>query len=492
MMTSRLGAPPSAALAALCLIVGTLGAAALTAYYGPTAFVAVLALGAVVLLLSMVRRAGVLDPWAIALVLLLSANYNLLFNFNSFVTEGVSRARMVTPAATVGLVVFAALQYARLDTSRRRLRLSPVDALFGLLVALATLALVRGIYADNPTVYLVGDYGQILQTTAAYIAIRVYWLNAGNEGMRRFLILLGLSWGIRAAAELAFPTARGTAIIVIEGETLLRRTDPLGPIAVPLLMGLVFSERQRERRLLLAGSLALVAIQNLLGFTRAHYLALGVAVPALMIVALHRPQVRGAALRSLVVAALAVVAAYALFAPFRGAVHYSWDRFLETFEPTTQSRLHRQAETNVVFQYVRAAPLTGYGLGYEYDGVDPETLRGTMVHFVHDDYLALALRGGILLMGAWVAILGYAAWRGFTSPGSLGPLVSAGAAAAVLAEAIAAIPSGSALGYVVGPIIAVAIVVATWRPGEETAPVWPTESLVDYPKVGHTALLEGA
>jgi hypothetical protein len=492
MITSRLGAPPSAAIAALCLVIGTLGTAALAAYYGPTAFVAVLALAAVLLLLSMVRRAEVLDPWAIVLVLLLSANYNLLFNFNAFIAEGLSRGRIVTPAATVGLALFAALQYAQLRASQRRLRPSPVDAMFGLLVVLATLALVRGIYANNPTVYLVGDYGQILQTTAAYIAIRVYWLNAGNEGMRRFLILLSLSWGIRGAAELAFPATRGTAVLVMEGETLLRRTDPLGPIAIPLLMGLIFSERQRERRLLLAGSLVLVVIQNLLGFTRAHYLALAVAMPVLMVVALRRPQVRGAAARSLVVAALAAVAAYAFVSPFRGAVDHSWTRFLETFEPTTQSRLHREAETNVVFEYVQSAPLTGHGLGFEYEGVDPETLRGMTIHFIHNDYLALWIRGGILLMSAWIAILGYSVWRGFTSPSSLGPLVSAGAAAAVLAEGIAAIPSGSALGYVVGPVTAVAIAVAAWQPVEEAVPARPRESLADHPTVGHAVLLESA
>jgi O-antigen ligase len=289
--------------------------------------------------------------------------------------------------------------------------------------------------------------------------------------MRAFLCLLAASWGLRSAVELAFPEARDSAIIVLEGETLFRRTDPLGPIAIPLLMGLLFSERHGDRRLLLGGSLALIVTQNLLGFTRAHYLALGVAVPLLLLVALRRPQVRGTALHAVLIGVLAAGALYGAVSPVRGEVDRAWDRFLATFDPTTQSRLHREMEGEAVLTYVRSAPLTGYGLGFEYEGVDPETLRGEPIHFVHNDYLALWLRGGILLSAVWVAILAYSAWRGFTRSNRLGALVSAGAASGVLAEAITAFFSGSAFGYVAGPVMALAIAVGMWQPGKEALPL---------------------
>jgi hypothetical protein len=446
-----------------------LGAGLAVASGGMPGFAVLLALAGGLLAVRLAWRGGVLEPWGIVLVLLLSANYNVIFNFNAFVAEGASRARTITPVATACLALFTVLQNERRRSQGLPFKQSPVDMLFVVLFALSTLALARGIQVGNPTVFVMGDYGQLLQVIVAYAAVRMYWLNAGNEGMRAFLCLLAASWGLRSAFELALPEARGAAVIVMEGETLFRRTDPLGPIAIPFLMGLLFSERQGDRRLLLSGSLALVVAQNMLGFTRAHYLALGVAVPVLLLVALHRPKVRGTALHAVLIGALAAGALYAAVSPVRGEVDRAWGRFLETFDPTTQSRLHREAEGEVVLHYIRSAPLTGYGLGFEYEGVDPETLRAGPVHFVHNDYLALWVRGGILLTGVWVVILGYSAWRGFTRLNRLGPLVSAGAAAGVLAEAITGIPSGSAWGYVAGPIMALAIAVATRRPDEETA-----------------------
>ena len=461
---------PRIAIATSCLVVMGLGAGLAVASSGIPGFALLLALAGGLLAVRLAWRGGVLEPWGIVLVLLLSANYNVVFNLNAFVAEGASRARMITPAATACLVLFVVLQNERRRALGLPFKQSPVDVLFVVLFALSTVALARGIQVGNPTVFVMGDYGQLMQVIVAYAAVRMYWLNAGNEGMRAFLCLLAASWGLRSAFELAFPEARGAAVIVMEGETLFRRTDPLGPIAIPFLMGLLFSERQGDRRLLLSGSLALVVAQNMLGFTRAHYLALGVAVPVLLLVALHRPQVRGTALHAVLIGALAAGALYAAVSPVRGEVDRAWGRFLETFDPTTQSRLHREAEGEVVLHYIRSAPLTGYGLGFEYEGVDPETLRAGPVHFVHNDYLALWVRGGILLTGVWVVILGYSAWRGFTRLNRLGPLVSAGAAAGVLAEAITGIPSGSAWGYVAGPIMALAIAVATWQPAAEMAP----------------------
>jgi hypothetical protein len=465
----RVDDSPRVAVATSFLIVLALGAGLAVASGGAPAFAAVLALGGALLAVRLASRGGLLEPWGVVLVVLLSANYNVLFNLNAFIAEGASRGRMLTPVATAGLALFVVLQNERRSALHVPFRLSPVDGLFAALFALSTVALVRGVYAGNPRVYLIGDYGQLMQMIVAYAAVRMYWLNAGNEGMRAFLCLLAASWGLRSAVELAFPEARGTAVIVLEGETLFRRADPLGPIAIPLLMGLLFSERNGDRRLLLSGSLALIVAQNLLGFTRAHYLALGVAVPVLMLVAVRRPQVRGTALHAVLIGALVAGGLYVVVSPVRGEVDRAWGRFLETFDSTTGSRLHREAESAALLNYVRSAPFTGYGLGFEYEGADPETLRGKTVHFVHDDYLALWLRGGVLLAGVWIAILGYSIWGGFLRLSDLGPLVSAGAAAGVLAEAITAVFSGSAFGYVAGPVMALAIAVATCRPDEEMA-----------------------
>jgi hypothetical protein len=422
-----------------------------------------MALGVVVL----AWRAQLLDWWALALVALISANYNLFLNANAFIAGGADRGRTITIAATIGFALFAFALNERRHARGISWRLERVDVLAGAFAAAACVALIVGLRHDNPQAYIIGDFGQILQLIAAYVAVRLYAQVAGPEGMRSFLILLGLSWGLRAAAELLFPEARGTALIVLDGERLFRRTDPLGPLALPLLLGLTMSERRADRASLLLGSTALVAVQNLLGFTRAHYLALGVAIPFVLLVALAHREGRGRLGSAAPFLGLILIVAYAVLAPARAAVGEAWTRFDDAFDPQTRSRIHREAENEAVLETIRQEPVLGQGLGTEYRGVDPFTLAPAEVHFVHNDYLALWLRGGVLLVGTWVALLAYAFWRGVTAPSALGALTSTGAAAAVLGAAVTAIVSGSAFGYVAGPITALMIVAATSRFAEE-------------------------
>jgi SAM-dependent methyltransferase len=428
---------------------------------------AALAVGVV----ALAWRAQLLDWWALALVALLSANYNVFLNANAFIAGGADRGRTITIAATIGFALFTVALNERRRARAIPWRPSPADALAGAFVVAACVAFVVGLRRDNPQVYLLGDFGQILQLAAAYVAVRLYALVAGPVGMRSFLVLLGLSWGLRAAAELLFPEARGTALIVLDGERLFRRTDPLGPLALPLLLGLTMSERRADRASLLLGSALLVAAQNVLGFTRAHYLALGVAVPFVLLIALAHREGRGRLGSAAPFLGLTLIVAYAVLTPARVAVDDAWARFEEAFDSQTRSRIHREAENEAVLGAIRKEPVLGQGLGTEYRGIDPFTLAPTEVHFVHNDYLALWLRGGVLLVGTWVALLTYAVWRGVTAPSALGSLASAGAAAGVLGAAVTAIVSGSAFGYVAGPITALMIVAATWRAAEEPQPV---------------------
>lgn len=427
---------------------------------------AALALGVV----ALAWRAQLFDWWALALVALVSANYNVFLNANSFIAGGTDRGRTITIVATIGLALFALAQNERRRARGISWRIEHVDALAAMFLAAACIALAVGLRSGNAQVYVIGDFGQILQLVAAYAAVRVYALVAGPEAMRSLLILLGLSWGLRAAAELLFPDARGTALIVLEGERLYRRTDPLGPLALPLLIGLTMSERRADRAGLLLGSTVLVAAQNLLGFTRAHYLALGVAVPFVLLVALAHREGRGRLAAAAPFIGLFLIIVYAVLAPARAAVDDAWSRYEDAFDPQTRSRVHREAENEAVLETIRQEPVLGQGLGAEYRGVDPSTLGPAEVHFIHNDYLALWLRGGVLLAGSWVALVIYAMWRGVAAPSALGALASAGAAAGVLGAAVTAIVSGSAFGYVAGPVMALMIVAATWRAGEEASP----------------------
>jgi hypothetical protein len=451
-------------LAALIPIAGLLGAAA-----GLRQTELLIGLGAALAVgvVALAWRAQLLDWWALALVALLSANYNLFLNANAFIAGGADRGRTITIAATIGLALFAIAQNERRRARGVPWRLERIDVLAGAFLAAACAALLVGLRNHNPQLYLIGDFGQILQLVAAYAAVRMYSLIAGPEAMRSFLILLGLSWGLRAAAELLFPEARGTALIVLDDERLYRRTDPLGPLALPFLIGLAMSERRADRASLLAGSTMLVAAQNVLGFTRAHYLALGVAVPFVLLMALAHREGRGRLASAAPFLGLFLIVAYAVLPPARLAVDDAWARFEDAFDPQTHSRVHREAENEAVLETIRQEPVLGQGLGAEYRGVDPFTLAPAEVHFIHNDYLALWLRGGVLLAGAWVALLLYAIWRGITAPSALGALTSAGAAAGVLGAAVTAIVSGSAFGYVAGPITALLIVAATWRAAPE-------------------------
>jgi len=454
-MEPRLALPAGAAFAAA----GLAGAAVALHETAAPAIVGLLALGG---LLWLAWRAGLLDAWALLLVALLSANYNVFINANAFIAGGADRGRTITAVATVGLVLFALAQNELRRSRGVPVRLGLIDGLMGALLVVATAAFARGWSLGNPRVYLLGDYGQLVQIVAAYAAVRVFAANAGPAGLRSFLVLLGLAWGLRAAAELLFPEARGTAVIILEGQELFRRTDPLGPLALPLLIGLLFSEQRKDRAILLAGCLALVATQNVLGFTRAHYLAVGAAIGLLALVTLWHPQGRGRLLQAAGLVAVASLLLYATVAPFRAVAGDALHRFEEAFDPTTQSRLHREAEASAVMEGIRGSPLLGFGLGAEYLGADPDTLQPTTAHFIHDDYLALWMRGGVLLAGVWVALLATALWRGLFCQSPLGRLASAAAAAGVFGIALTGVLSGSAFGYVAGPITALLLAVATW------------------------------
>jgi O-antigen ligase len=213
-----------------------------------------------------------------------------------------------------------------------------------------------------------------------------------------------------------------------------------------------------------------VAVQNVLGFTRAHYLALGIALPVLVLVAFADRRGRSKLTQAAPFVGLAVLAAYAFVPSIQHTANEVSNRFQEAFDSRTQSRVHREAENEAVLRDIRAEPLVGRGLGAEYLGVDPFTLRPAVVHFVHNDYLALWLRGGLPLVGVWTAMLGHSIWTGLRKPSQLGGLVGAGAAAGLLGIAVTAIASGSAFGYVAGPITALLAVVATSRAAPERVP----------------------
>jgi hypothetical protein len=467
-MTARGGlwAGPGAAAIVVVSLAAALGAATtLNPTAGAVFFAVAIVLGAG----ALVWRARLLDPWALLLVGLVSANYNVFLNANAFIAGGADRGKLITTIATGGFALFALAQEQR--RRRRGIDFHPalIDGLFAAVLIASSLAFVGGLRAGNPQVYLLGDYGQLVQVVLAYAAVRLFVSVEGAEGARAFLVLLGVSWGLRAAAELVFPGARGTAVIELEGRVLFRRTDPLGPLGIPLLIGLVLSERQPARATLLAGSCLLVVLQNVLGFTRAHYLALGVALPLLLVIALAHGEGRGRLARAAPFIGLLAIAAYALVAPIQGTAHSAWARFQEAFDPTTQSRVHREAEQDAVLSQIDEAAFTGHGLGAEYVGVDPYTLRPAVVHFIHNDYLALWLRGGVLLVSAWTAMLAYSVWSGVRRRSALGPLVAAGAATGLLAMGVTALGSGSSFGYVAGPVTALLAATATYREREAVA-----------------------
>ena len=449
----------SAGVVALALA-GALGVAVAANPTAGLAFLAIAVLAGVVLLSL---RAGLFEPWALVLVALLSANYNVFLNANAFIAGGADRGKLITIVATVGLALFALAQEQR--RRQRGIDFQPalIDGLFATILVAASIAFAGGLRAGNPQVYLLGDYGQLLQAVIAYVAVRLFVLTEGPGGARTFLVLLGVSWGLRAASEILFPEARGTAVIELEGQMLFRRTDPLGPLGIPLLVALALSERHPARATLLGGSCLLVAAQNILGFTRAHYLALGVSLPLLLLISLAHGEARGRLARAAPFLGLLVIGAYAFVSPIQGTAQNAWYRFQDAFDPNTHSRLHREAENRAVMAHIDEAAFTGHGLGAEYVGVDPYTLRPTVVHFVHNDYLALWLRGGVLLVGAWIAMTAYSIWSGIRRPSALGPLVAAGAAAALLAMSVTALGSGSAFGYVAGPVTALMAATATYR-----------------------------
>ena len=443
------------ALAGAALVV------ALVSWGGEPALLGGIAAVAAVAMLALLLKADCLYVPELLLVALLSANYNVFYNNAAFIEGGTALGRLVTPVAVAGLAVFAAAEWLTAQRHNLRFAVHPADyAAAGVAVA-ATLALLLGAWRDNNPVWLLGDYGQLLYVVLAYAVVRLRYARLGPEALRTFLVLLAVSWGARAVAELLFPEFRGTPLIDL-GNGILepRRTDPLAPVALPLLLGLVLSERRPERMTLLLAALTAVLLQTLLGFTRTYYVTMLLSFGLVALLGLRQQEARTRIVTLVAVTGGGLVLALLLIAPVRDLAATGIDYFTTLFDADTPSRVHRETESRLVLDTIEASPLVGHGLGYEYVGVQPGTLQPVVVHFVHNSYLALWQRGGLLLLLPWVGLIvgGLATLLGRPA-GTPDRMLVLCAGAGVATTAIAGLGAEPMYSYVLGP--ALGLVIAT-------------------------------
>ncbi len=192
-----------------------------------------------------------------------------------------------------------------------------------------------------------------------------------------------------------------------------RLVDELAGLAVGGFWALLlFARRQRA---LAALGMALTTVATVTGLTRGLWLASGVGC-ALILAVVPGWRRRAAAAGVGVAAAVLLLGGASLVhsvfgAPDPGAALLDRIRYTgeQLFHPINQVQERRVIETSDVLTLAVHSPVFGYGLGAQYIGPTGYTPLDTTIgerHFVHDGYLAILLRLGLLGLVAygWLAV----------------------------------------------------------------------------------------
>ena len=296
----------------------------------------------------------------------------------------------------------------------------PLTPWCGLWLVASAFGAAVGLARGNDLVLLTGQLLPVLTFTAAFVAAGPLLARLGPLRWPLTLAALGVVLGVPGIIHEA-----GWVVGFVDAE-LVRFLDPSALVCVTalvLVVGLVLRERPG---LGLAVALGL-GVLVLLTFTRSYWLGAGVAI--LLLITAHAvarlgPGGAGRPTRQralVMTGTMGLIAAAAVgVAIVTGAVGLVADRLEGPAENAVDSsRVVRVFELRAAWEQVRQHPITGLGAGGEYptlSQVGNDLIVYGRSNFIHNAYLYLPLKFGLLGFMAVVALLlglGWAVARGF-------------------------------------------------------------------------------
>ena len=349
-------------------------------------------------------------------------------------------------------------------------RTSP-NPLMGRMAALAVVGIwgaLYGHFGGNERVYVWGDFFQVIEFVGLFLL--TFYLISDDRSLRRLLYVIVISTSLtvvwqfylflrgEAAAE-SFFYYGGAGV----GD-LLPRTINFGALSIfPLLLAAVIYLHSSRRRAFLWGALLLVTANLLLSFTRGIWIGAFVAVVAaawMMDSAARKRLLRIGLLMGIVIilagSTLRVGAGgerWRLMELLEARYRYSFQE-VESWQTGYRGGVRRLAEVTDVATELGEFPLFGKGMGatYPLEGLTPFGIRITrQEHYIHNLYLAVALRMGLIGLGLFLWILFVYVRHAYKLANSLPPgfhkAVVVGSAASVVGYMVVSMTSPTLLNH---------------------------------------------
>jgi O-antigen ligase len=367
------------------------------------------------------RRLVALLP-AAGIVVLCASVYNPLVVFQRLATAPSSYLLTALILMLTGALLLARPEWRKLQRWR----------VFGLSMAgfgiVLLLAAVAGVAAGNAPLRVATDLFQAGELVVGYYlacaALRRYRDRRWALELLLPIVTLTLAWEIAVYGLHGtewFATLAGVEQLPranLGGTSVPSMVSPIPALLLPLLLGvcLIAGDALPKRTVSVAGLAAVLSIVAVaLSFKRSVWAAEVAAILCLAFFAVWSRPKGGLLYRAAITAAILLSAGVivALFPVDGGSASGAvQDRLALTKEQLDAAATRPSAVAGVrtrvsEYQEIRdellRAPLLGRGLGAEYRGFRRQQTADK--HFVHNTYLAVALRGGIVALTAFLVAL---------------------------------------------------------------------------------------
>jgi O-antigen ligase len=274
--------------------------------------------------------------------------------------------------------------------------------------ASVVLSAFYGWLAGNDIRYVISDFLQLSEFAILYWLTTQFLLRSGQ--FKRiitwaFLLFLPtLGWELATYFGIA-PALNTSSLFqaTVGGESVSRGVSNTPFLFTPVILAVILlAGRQKSLRirLLLYLSLLLAALNVLFSFTRSFWLGLVVGFAFLLLIGWRSTGVR---ILPRLLMFLLIVACTVTLVSFRGQPLLDWliaraeYTVLQLTSDSNPGRVSRLFEYRVAWDALQTSPVLGTGLGSQYLGyVADEEDWLVLKHYMHNSYLALVFRTGII------------------------------------------------------------------------------------------------
>lgn len=422
---------------------------------------------------------------AAGIVVLCASVYNPLVVFQRLATAPASYLLTALILILTGALLIARPEW-RKPSHWRVFGLSMAS--FGVALLLAA---VVGVASGNAPLRVATDLSQAGELVAAYYlasaALRRYRARRWALEILLLIVTFTLAWEIAVYGLHGtewFPTLAGIEQLPranLGGTSVPSMVSPIPALLLPLLLGVcvIAGDALPKRTMSIVGLAAVLAIVAVaLSFKRSVWAAEVAAILCVAFFAVWSRPKGGLLFRAATTAAILLSAGVIIAllpvdgVPASRAVQNRLELTRKQLDvaarrPSAVAGVRtRVSEYQEIWDALRQSPVLGKGLGAEYQGLRRQ--QAADKHFVHNTYLAVALRGGIVGLTAFLIALAATAatvLRRLLALHAVGEPVSVaiagGALAAVLALAIQSLTTGILLTHPVAAICGTLLGLAT-------------------------------